>query len=57
VQPGPRCRAAAWPRQCSPRCLPVIASEPSGFFGGKSKLKIRGLDEQGGLLDYLELDR
>jgi hypothetical protein len=38
-------------------CLLVIDSEPSGFFGGKSKLKIRGLDEQGGLLDYLELDR
>jgi Purple acid Phosphatase, N-terminal domain/Calcineurin-like phosphoesterase len=38
-------------------CLLVIDSEPSRFAGGTSKLKIRGLDEQGGLLDYLELDR
>jgi hypothetical protein len=38
-------------------CLLVIDSEPSRFPGGTSKLKIRGLDEQGGLLDYLEIDR
>jgi hypothetical protein len=37
-------------------CLLVIDSEP-GLFGGTSKLKIRGLDEQGGLLDALELVR
>jgi hypothetical protein len=37
-------------------CLLVIDSEP-GLFGGTSKLKIRGLDEQGGLLDALELLR
>ncbi len=37
-------------------CLLVIDSEP-GLFGGTSKLKIRGLDEQGGLLDTLELER
>jgi hypothetical protein len=38
-------------------CLLVIDSEPSQFAGGTSRLKIRGLDEQGGLLDYLEIDR
>jgi Purple acid Phosphatase, N-terminal domain/Calcineurin-like phosphoesterase len=37
-------------------CLLVIDSEP-GLFGGTSKLKVRGLDEQGGLLDALELVR
>ncbi len=37
-------------------CLLVIDSEP-GQFGGKSKLKVRGLSEQGALLDSVELHR
>jgi Purple acid Phosphatase, N-terminal domain/Calcineurin-like phosphoesterase len=37
-------------------CLLVIDSEP-GHWGTKSKLKIRGLDEAGGLLDAIELVR
>jgi hypothetical protein len=36
-------------------CLLVIDSEPGLLRGGT--LRIRGLDEQGGLLDYLELQR
>jgi len=37
-------------------CLLVIDSVP-GSFGGASKLRISGLDEAGGLLDYVELQR
>ena len=37
-------------------CLLVIDSVP-GSFGGTSTLRIRGLDEAGGLLDSLELKR
>jgi hypothetical protein len=38
-------------------CLLVIDSEPAQWHGGKSRLSIRGLDEQGGLLDSIELFR
>ncbi len=37
-------------------CLLVIDSVP-GSFGGAATLRIRGLDEAGGLLDYVELKR